>query len=245
MDVNRRRELEDEFWRTSPEERPESDSLENVVNKAQDAAVLLGLLRLYENVFREARSILEIGAGQGWAACMVKRMFPSAVVTATDLSSAAVASAWKWERVFDVKLDHVRHCPSDDLQEPDSSIDVVFCFAAAHHFVTHRGTLEEIHRVLRPGGHGLYLYEPTCPDYLYDAALRRVERKRPAVPEDVIRHAHLRSLAEAVGLECEVQFYPSVARRGPVETLYYAFLSRLPFLQPHVPCTANFVFRKR
>lgn len=244
-DIRRRRDLEDEFWRTSPTERPESTSIENVVNKAQDAAIFLGLLQHYRGLFETADRVLEIGGGQGWAACMVKSVFPDANVTTTDLSASAVASVGKWERIFDVKLDQVRHSASDDLGEPNSSVDLVFCFAAAHHFVTHRRTLVEIRRVLRPGGHALYLYEPACSDSLYRAALWRVERKRPEVAEDVIRHARLREIAGEVGLACDVQFYPSIERRGPFETLYYGALRKLPYLQARLPCTANFVFTKR
>ena len=54
----RRRAAEDEFWRTSETERPESDSLENIVNKAQDAAILLEILALYRGPFVSSRGRL-------------------------------------------------------------------------------------------------------------------------------------------------------------------------------------------
>jgi SAM-dependent methyltransferase len=244
IDVARRRALESEFWRTSPTEAPGSTSIENIVNKAQEAATLLDVLYPFGHYFEQAQAILELGGGQGWASCVVKRLFPHARVTTTDLSSDAVASVPKWEHVFGVKLDCAKACPSDALSEPDESQDLVFCFAAAHHFVTHARTLHEIYRVLRAPGHALYLYEPTCPSYLYAAATHRVKRKRPGVPEDVLRYEDITKLARATGLDCEVQFYPSYVRRGPVETLYYALISRSKMLQHMLPCTANFVFGK-
>jgi ubiquinone/menaquinone biosynthesis C-methylase UbiE len=244
LEVERRRALEHEFWRTSPTESPDSTSIENVINKARDAAVLLDLRHRFRPYFEQAQTILEVGGGQGWGACLVKRLFPHACVTTTDLSADAVASVPKWEHFFEVKLDGAKACPSDALSQPDESQDVIFCFAAAHHFVTHARTLREIRRVLRQRGHGLYFYEPSCPNYLYTAAIRRVERKRPDVPEDVLRYADIAKVARSTGLECDVQFYPSVLRRGPVETLYYALLGRSKVLQRVLPCTANYVFTK-
>ena len=132
----------------------------------------------------------------------------------------------------------------DDLPEPDASVDVVFCFAAAHHFGTHRRTLAEIHRVLRAGGVAHYFYEPACPAYLHRAASWRVTHKRPEVPEDVLVYSRLIELGREVGLSAEVSFYPTFRRRGSVETLYYATLTALPPLRRALPCTANFSFRK-
>jgi SAM-dependent methyltransferase len=243
-DVPRRRELEERFWRTSDLERPGADSLENVINKMQDAAILLALIERYRPLFARAEAILELGAGQGWASCLVKRLFPDAVVTASDLSAAAVASTPEWERLFGVELDRTRHYPSDDVDEPDASFDLVFCFAAAHHFGRYGRTLAELHRLLKPGGLGLYLYEPSCPSFMYGLALRRVTRKRPEVPEDVLVHDRIRELAEEVGLDVVIDFWPDTPRRGPTETLYYSLLARIPRLQAVLPCTANFRFRK-
>jgi SAM-dependent methyltransferase len=243
-EVERRRALENEFWRTSPTESPGSTSVENVINKAEEAAIFLDIVRLFHRYFEQAETILELGGGQGWASCLVKRLFPEASVTTTDLSPDAIASVSKWERFFEVKLDGAEACPSDLLPEPDESVDLVFCFAAAHHFVTHAQTLREMRRVLRQRGHGLYLYEPSCPNYVYPVALRRVERKRPEVPEDVLRYAQIVDLSRTIGLECEVDFYPSYHRRGPAETVYYAVISRSKVLQRMLPCTANFLFTK-
>jgi SAM-dependent methyltransferase len=243
-EVLRRRALEDDLWRTSATERPDVDSLENLLNKTQDAAVFYEILDGYRSVFGSARSILEIGAGQGWASCIVKRLFPAASVVASDLSAHAVASVPKWERIYGVSIDGARHYPSDALDEPDSSFDLIFCFAAAHHFVRQLSTLAEIRRVLTPGGRALYLYEPSCSSAVYPLALRRVTRKRPEIPEDVLRHDRIRELAAEVGLECTVEFVPSMTRRGPVETVYYALLGRVPRLQRVLPCTANYLLRK-
>ncbi len=243
-EIARRRAIECELWRSSPSERPDSNSLHNIVNKAQDAAILLDLIERFRGRFERAERVLELGGGQGWASCIVKGLFPEARVTATDLSADAVASVKKWERIFEVELDGAEACTSDSLPVGEESQDLVFCFSAAHHFVKHGHTLREMQRVLAPSGTGLYLHEPACPEYLYGAAVRRVNRKRPEVPEDVLRFKELARLAEAVGLECEVDFDPTTARRGSVEAIYYTLLGASEKLQRLLPCTANFVFTK-
>ena len=58
-------------------ESPESDSLENLVNKFCEARIVLEKLGYQREDFAQAKSILEIGAGQGWASCIVKKIFPS------------------------------------------------------------------------------------------------------------------------------------------------------------------------
>ena len=118
--------------------------------------------------FEAATTILELGAGQGWASCLTKVLLGGEHrFIVTDVSEEAVQSVAIWERAFDTRIDEARGSPSFDLGMPDESVDLVFCFQAAHHFGAHRRTLAEVSRVLRPGGACLYLHEPTTPSYLY------------------------------------------------------------------------------
>jgi len=235
-----------DYWRESEHESPESDSIHNLINKMSDIPVFMEVLQAYVPLFSRPGPlrVLELGGGQGWGACLVKRLYPSAHVTLTDISPYAVQSAPKWERVFQTKLDAAYACYSYEIKEPSESVDVVYCFAAAHHFRAHRRTLKELHRILRPGGTALYLYEPTCPQLLHGIAYRRVNRIRPEVEEDVLVWKKLVGIAHEAGLEARVDFHPSTLRRRPVAAVYYAVLSVLPLLSRLLPCSANFVFTK-
>jgi SAM-dependent methyltransferase len=175
---------------------------------------------------------------------MVKRLWPQAAVTLTDAVPAAIASRSIWERVYACTLDAALAAPAQQIPLPDGSADLLFCYAAAHHFVDQRAALAEAQRLLRPGGWCLWLYEPTSSRLTHGLAEARVNRKRPDVKEHVLIPQRILSIAREAGFSAEVRYWPSSLRRGRFESLYYAGLSYLPFLASVLPCTAHFVFRK-
>lgn len=237
--------IEIEAWRTSPTDSPESNAVENILHKCAEARIFLTELRGHSDFFARASVTLELGAGQAWASSLVKREFPHLVTYASDISPYAVQSVSKWEHVFSSKVDRVFACPSNKIPLEADSVDLVFCFQAAHHFRSHRSTLVEIRRVLKPGGFCLYLQEPCCPRFWYRAAYWRVNRKRSEVPEDVIVHRKLAAMAKEVGFSASYNLVPHTMNRGLVETVYYAFLCRVKPLQHLLPCSADFIFQKR
>lgn len=236
--------VETAFWENDPFERPGVDAIENLVNKALDASIFLAIYEEYRASFADARRIVELGGGQGWASCLVKRLHPDAHVTLTDAVPAAVAGRFLWERVFNCTLDAAVAAPAQQIPLPDASVDLLFCYAAAHHFVDHAAALAETHRLLRPGGTCLWLYEPTSSRLLHAAAEARVNRKRPAVKEHVLVPGAVVALAKAAGLVARVRHDPSTLRRGRFEALYYAILSYMPPLTRLLPCTSHFVLHK-
>jgi ubiquinone/menaquinone biosynthesis C-methylase UbiE len=236
--------IEINHWRDSVVENPNADSIDVIITRFTDAKVLLMKVRHFMEVFNSAETILELGAGQGWGACLVKYVVPGARVMASDISEYAIASAPKWERLLQVSLERTFACRSYDIPLEDSSVDLIFCFHAAHHFVAHRRTLAEVHRVLRRGGRCLYLNEPSCRRYIHRLAHRRVNKRRPTVPEDVLVYPEIVRLAREAGLEPELRFDPNYANRRPLEAMYYMSLSRMPFLQHVLPCAIDYVFEK-
>jgi ubiquinone/menaquinone biosynthesis C-methylase UbiE len=245
QDIESKQKIEIEFWRDSKGESPEANSLDNVVNKVSDAGVFLACINRYQAQLKMNGRILELAGGQGWASCVYKRLFPNAHVILTDISKFAVMSLPKWERLFEVRIDSAYACTSYQINEDDASLDQIFCFASAHHFLAHKRTLREISRVLKPGSKAFYFHEPATPKYLYSPACRRVNKKRPQVPEDVLITSELRKIAREVGLDLVVDYDPSLMKRGPFETFYYFVLGRIPILQRILPCTANFIFTKK
>ena len=244
--IEEKQKAEIEFWRDCEEENPESDSLEYVIRKFSTAAILLACLnRVSEDLVKRDGRILELGAGQGWASCFYKRLYPDNYIITTDISEYAVMSLHNWESLIGVSIDNSYACKSYEIDESDASLDMVFCYSSAHHFIAHRRTLEELRRVLRPGGRAIYLHEPATPAYLHTLAKKRVNRKRPMVPEDVLVTSKLRELSIETGFNLKVDFFPSLIQRGPIEMMYFSVLNRLPFLQQMLPCSANFIFTRQ
>ena len=240
-----REQREREFWTTSPDERPGAFSLGLLTHKMGEARVLLEKVAGFRDLFEGASTILELGAGQAWAsAAVAHELGGDHRVIATDIAFEAVVSHTRWEQQFGARIAGEAACRSAALPFAGGSVDLVFAFAAAHHFATHRGTLHEVARVLRPGGRALYLHEPACRPWIYPLAYRRVMRKRPVVPEDVLRYPEIVRLAREAGLDADVRFAPTTTYRAPVETIYYLVLSKLRPLQHVLPCTVDFVFTK-
>jgi ubiquinone/menaquinone biosynthesis C-methylase UbiE len=244
MDIEAKEAIEIEYWKTSPTESPDADSLEGLIHKLAEARVFLEKLGYYQQQFAQAETILEIGAGQGWASCMVKKSFPNQKVIASDISEYAIQSAAKWEDIFKVCLDQTFHCRSYQIPLADDSVDLIFCFESAHHFICHRQTLQELHRILKAGGVCLYLHEPACLPCLYRLAYARVNRKRPEVPEDVLIYPKIKAIAYQFGFMPTLRFDPTTLNRGSVETLYYLMLQKIPLIRYYLPCSVDFIFKK-
>jgi SAM-dependent methyltransferase len=244
MELDKKEKMEIEFWKNAPEENPTIFSVPNIINKFKDADLFLEKLSRYATHFNGAASILEVGGGQGWASAMTKHYHPNATVTATDISPYAIEAIYQWEAIFKVAVDEKQSCKSYSVPLEAASFDLIFCFASAHHFVKHHKTIVELKRLLKPGGKILYLHEPACRTWLYTMAKKRVNKKRPQVPEDLLLYRRLKQLAEQEGMKTTIHFTPTTKNRSVGGTLYYAVLARFPFLQGLFPCTIDVVMEK-
>lgn len=104
--------------------------------------------------FAAPERILELGGSSGQSATALKIRFPDAEVHSIDIAAPMVAYAHK--RAVDMGVDVQFHqMAAEDLSAfEDGSFDLVFAFILFHELpvdVTRR-VLEEVRRVLRPGG---------------------------------------------------------------------------------------------
>lgn len=244
MNLREKEKVEIDFWKNSESESPENFTTYNLLNKIGEAKFFYEIIQGYKEIFRNSPKILELGAGQGWASCIIKKEFGQELIT-SDISEYAVQSIKYWEGIFNVKIDHSLACTSYEIPLEDESIDLVFCFAAAHHFVKHKRSFQEINRILKPGGHCLYLYEPSCLPYLYRWQYKRVNRIRTEVPEDVLIYNRILKIARNCGFKARIDFFPIARSSSFLVTNYYFLLRSIPLLARLLPCNANFVFQKK
>lgn len=223
----------------------EEDWLSNLSNKLSELRWLQPKFVGHAQEFRNANSVLELGGGEGWGSCALKRLYPHLHVTASDISASAVAEIGKWERIFDSKVDNTFGCKSYSVPLPDHSVDIIFSFQAAHHFRLQSETLREAARLLTPGGSVMYFHEPSCRKYIHPLAKWRVNHKRPECPEDLMVLEEMRKAASDYGFKLEVHYSTATVNRGVIEGVYYKTLSVLTPLCHVLPCTADFILTKQ
>jgi len=235
---------ENDFWANDAEENPNVFGIYGVINKMYEAKAFLEKVTAYKNYFSKADSIVELGAGQGWASCIIKHLFIDSKVYTTDLCIDAIKSLHKWEKIFNVTIDKSYACRSNELPFEDNSIGLVFCYQAAHHFSEQKKTIKEIHRILKPGGICLYLREPSCRKYIYPLAYKRVNKNRPHVPEDVLVYKEIIKMGKREKFHVNHVFDTSCTAHHSFAAVYYFILSRIGFLKHFLPCASDIIFTK-
>ena len=247
MQLDAKENIEIEYWKTSKQESPEKFTAGNFINKSQECLNLKYKIIKHHALIRGKKKVLEVGAGQGWASCFMKKFFlPDSEFTVTDISPHAVKGLKHWESVFDVKIEKAYASKSYDIKEDDASYDLIFCYAAAHHFVLYQETLQELKRLLTNDGHILFLYEPTCSKLLYPLHYYYVNHAPHVTPEDVLIPSKIVAICEEIGLDCKVNAdAKQVIIRSIFLGIYFKILHALPFLQSILPGSSDFVMSKK
>jgi len=99
------------------------------------------------------KRVLEVSCGHGGGASYLTRTLQPACYTGLDLNSAGIAFCRKRHQL--PELDFV-HGDAEDLPFDDETFDAVINVEASHHYPHLPRFLNEVARVLCPGGHFLY-----------------------------------------------------------------------------------------
>ena len=92
----------------------------------------------------QARRVLDAGCGKGRYAALIKQYHPHIEVHAVDVSKEML-------RHVPPNI-HIQCASIQDLPYPNASFDLVFCIEALEHVPNPKAAIDEMARVLAPGG---------------------------------------------------------------------------------------------
>lgn len=121
--------------------------------------------RIFDYERYRGKRVLEIGCGMG---CMASNWAShGALLTAIDLNPVAVAKTTQRFNVFGLEGE-ILEVDAETLPFPDQSFDFVYSWGVIHHTPGIRKAIEDIYRVLKPGGQiALMLYNRESVLYRY------------------------------------------------------------------------------
>ncbi len=123
------------------------------------------------------KDVLEIGVGNGSHAQLLATHARS--FNGIDLTEYAVKSTSARLRVLGLP-GKVQQMDAERMQFADSSFDVIWSWGVIHHSANTRRILEEMHRVLRPGGEAFVMvYHRTLWEYYIQGALLALLSGKP------------------------------------------------------------------
>jgi ubiquinone/menaquinone biosynthesis C-methylase UbiE len=118
-----------------------------------------------ESKILKGKHLLEIGCGMGYDSLeFLKR---GVRVTATDLTSSAVAMTLKHFAVEGVRAENVRTANALDLPFEDNIFDAVWSNGVLHATGDTRRAIAEARRVLKPGGRAIISHFYRKPSWMY------------------------------------------------------------------------------
>lgn len=118
--------------------------------------------------------VLEIGVGQGSHAGLIAPRAKS--FTGIDLTEPAAESTRKRIELLGLKNARVLQMDAEEMTFPDASFDYIWSWGVIHHSADTRRILEQMHRVLRPGGRAnvMVYHRSLWKYYVFDGFLKGV-----------------------------------------------------------------------
>ena len=105
------------------------------------------------------KDIVEIGCGRGGGLSYIAKNFSVASAVGVDLNKQAVAFCNKYHKVNGLSF---RHGDAQNLDLAHNTCDIVLNVESSHRYPNMQAFLQEVHRILRPGGYFLFT------DFRYD-----------------------------------------------------------------------------
>ncbi|MDP3716226.1 MAG: class I SAM-dependent methyltransferase [Acidobacteriota bacterium] len=129
---------------------------------------------MYDAVARhswQGRRVLEVGCGQGPLANHLPSL--GAIVVGMDMSDASLRRAAEGKRELGNDTLTLMHADAERLPFADASFDAVVSFGVLHHTPDTDGAVQEVRRVLKPGGTAtVMLYRTGNPKWWATTLLR-------------------------------------------------------------------------
>jgi 2-polyprenyl-3-methyl-5-hydroxy-6-metoxy-1,4-benzoquinol methylase len=158
------------------------------------------------------KDVFEIGVGNGSHAQLLAEHAKS--FTGIDLTEYAVKSTSERMRVFDLPAT-VTQMDAEQMLFPDNSFDFIWSWGVIHHSANTRKIIEEMHRVLRPGGEAtVMVYHRTLWEYYVQGAILA------ALSGQIFKPAAVHSSIQRRTDGAMARYYTSSEWRGTVSDLF-------------------------
>ncbi|WP_299079642.1 class I SAM-dependent methyltransferase [uncultured Paraglaciecola sp.] len=118
-------------------------------------------------------NILDIGSGFGHSLIELDQRFSPHHIVSLDVDPDVVVKAASNAKKCQAKIEFlINNAAEIDL--PDNSLDMVFCHQTFHHIVDQESAIQEIFRVLKPGG--CLLFAESCRRYIHSLVIKTLFR---------------------------------------------------------------------
>ena len=149
MTIKTLKTLHEEDWKNK---KIDYDFLKNDKDISERMELLLGFFKK----FRPSR-ILDIGCGSGYLGHLLKQLDSNVIMHGFDVSEHAVSQIKSYDKAYFCDLD------KSDIPEDNSSFDMIVCSEVLEHIYDVDHCLNEIKRILIPGGKAII----TTPNFSY------------------------------------------------------------------------------
>lgn len=137
--------------------------------------------RMAELAVIENKEIAEVGCGRGGGLAYITRTFKPASALGIDLDAKAMKFAANHYKLPKLEFHHGN---AMHLKLPDNSVDVLLNVESSHRYPLMGTFLDEVYRILRPGGY--FLFTDFRPKHKFEAMKKLIDHKKFILKEEQI-----------------------------------------------------------